>query len=79
MTVETAPDVFEAPEVPPVPPVPPVPELPPLPPPPPAPPPKMVVDPTVVVKVDEPLVTTDSMAEVVIADEEPPEPVPWNR
>lgn len=32
--------------------------------------PKMVVDPTVVSKVDDPLVTVDTMAEVVIADSE---------
>jgi len=38
---------------------------------PPAPPtPKMVVEPTTVEKVDEPEVSTDTMAEVVIADEE---------
>jgi len=38
----------------------------------PAPPPKMVVDPTVVEKVDEPEVSTDTRAEVVIAEEDPP-------
>lgn len=36
----------------------------------------MVVDPTVEVMVDPSLVMTDSIAEVVIADEEPPVPVP---
>jgi hypothetical protein len=41
----------------------------------PAPLPKMVVEPRVVVKVDEPEVTTETMAEVVIAEEEP-EPLP---
>ena len=40
-----------------------------------APPPKMVVEPTVVEKVDEPEVSTETMAEVVMADEEPTEPV----
>ena len=42
---------------------------------PPAPPPtalKMVVEPMVVVKVEEPEVTVETMAEVVIAEEEPP-------
>jgi len=37
----------------------------------PAPPPKMVVLPTVLVKVEEPEVTTDSRAEVVMAEEDP--------
>jgi hypothetical protein len=37
---------------------------------------KMVVDPMVVVKVEEPEVTVETMAEVVIAEEEPPEPPP---
>jgi hypothetical protein len=46
---------------------------------PPAPPPtalKMVVEPMVVVKVDEPEVMVETMAEVVIAEEELPEPPP---
>lgn len=34
--------------------------------------PKTVVDPTVVSKVEEPLVTVETMAEVVIAEDEPP-------
>jgi hypothetical protein len=37
---------------------------------------KMVVEPMVVVKVEEPEVTVETMAEVVIAEEEPPEPPP---
>jgi len=36
---------------------------------PPAPPPKIVVEPIVVVKVDEPLVSTETIAEVVMAEE----------
>jgi len=39
---------------------------------PPAPPPKIVVEPTVVEKVEEPEVSTETMAEVVMADEDPP-------
>lgn len=35
---------------------------------------KMVVEPTVVEKVEEPEVSTEMRAEVVMADEEPPEP-----
>lgn len=43
----------------------------------PTPPPKIVVEPTVVVKVREPDVSTDTIAEVVIAEEDaPPIPVP---
>jgi len=41
----------------------------------PAPFPKMVVEPTVVERVEEPEVSTETMAEVVMADEEPAEPV----
>jgi hypothetical protein len=37
-----------------------------------APPPKMVVEPTVVVKVEEPEVSTETIAEVVMAEEDPP-------
>lgn len=49
---------------------------PPLPPSPPAPPPKMVVDPTVEVRVEPSVVITVTIAEVVIALDEPPEPEP---
>lgn len=41
----------------------------------PAPPLKMVVEPTVVEKVEEPEVSTETMAEVVTAEEDPPAPV----
>jgi len=43
---------------------------------PPAPPPKMVVDPMTEVKVDEASVTTDSIAEVVMAELVAPAPAP---
>jgi len=41
----------------------------------PAPPAKMVVDPTVVSKVEEPLVTVETIAEVVIAEDDSPVPL----
>jgi len=42
----------------------------------PAPPPEIVVEPTVVVKVDDPLVTIETMAEVVTAEEPPAAALP---